>query len=222
MNKYLIKKQDAIAMRLKGCSLGQIVERLSIPRGTVYSWISGLKLNGKSRKRLEMKKREARDKARLTLRSLRMMEMYRIRKRVGSELDTFRGGESECRMLASILFWTEGSKQLNSLQFMNSDTSMMKLFIYCLRRGFVIDEKKFRVLLHLHEYHDEEKLKLYWSQALGISLSHFTKTYRKPHTGRRKHPDYMGSCKLKYYDSRLARELTVRYLEITKKVLALT
>jgi hypothetical protein len=101
---------------------------------------------------------------------------------------------------------------------MNSDPIMVASFLKLLRQSFNLDESKFRVLIHLHEYHNEAEILDYWSKVTQISRSQFTKSYHKPHTGTNNHPDYKGSCKIKYYDSYLAKLLTVIYQKTAQSI----
>lgn len=82
-----------------------------------------------------------------------------------------------------------------------------------LRNTFMLDEDKFRGLVHMHEYHNEKEITEYWSRVSGIPTKQFTKPYKKPHTGNRIKKDYMGSFRIRYYDAKIAKELTQVYLQ---------
>lgn len=73
-----------------------------------------------------------------------------------------------------------------------------------------MDEKKFRVCIHLHGYHKTNEQLMFWSKICSIPLSQFMKPYIKKNTGRRRRASYQGCVSIRYYDSRIAREL--RYL----------
>lgn len=85
------------------------------------------------------------------------------------------------------------------------------IFVNLLREAFDADESKFRLLIHIHEYHNDLKQRKFWSKATGISLKQFTKSYVKPHTGKNKRKDYPGCASLRYYDYRIALELEAIY-----------
>lgn len=110
-----------------------------------------------------------------------------------------------------MLFWAEGSKQINHIAFTNSDSSMIKTFLSLLRISYTLDESKFHVSVHLHEYHDPDTTLRFWSEATKIPLSQFIRPYLKPHTALRKHKDYKGCITVRYYDVKIARELTAIY-----------
>ncbi|MBU1034130.1 hypothetical protein KKI22_04290 [Patescibacteria group bacterium] len=121
------------------------------------------------------------------------------------------------KLICAVLFWAEGSKKTNHVAFTNSDPKMIVYFLGLLRQSYDLDEKKFRVSVHLHEYHDLEETLIFWSKITGIAKTQFIKPYRKPHTGLRKKPGYRGCVTIRYYDSEIARELTALYNDISSK-----
>ncbi len=88
---------------------------------------------------------------------------------------------------------------------------MIATFMLSLRKSFQVNEHKFRALVHIHEYHNEEQVKQFWSKISRISLSQFSKSYLKPHTKKRIRPDYRGSLRIRYYDAKIALELRSIY-----------
>jgi len=65
------------------------------------------------------------------------------------------------RALLSFLYWAEGSKGVGVLNFANIDPQMCLIFIISLRNCYNLDESKFRIRLHLHQYHNEQEAKLF-------------------------------------------------------------
>ncbi|HCC83232.1 TPA: hypothetical protein DEP96_00085 [Candidatus Uhrbacteria bacterium] len=122
------------------------------------------------------------------------------------------------RLVAALLYWCEGGKQSLSsgINFSNSDPELMKTFLSALRKGFTLDESKFRVLMHLHEYHDETKQQTFWSRVTNIPVAQFQKTYKKPHTGKRKHLNYEGCASLRYYNAGIVKNLIIIYSQFAK------
>jgi hypothetical protein len=116
-----------------------------------------------------------------------------------------------CKTLSALLYWGEGGKIDRHVSFVNSDPQMIATFMYLLRKSFRLDESKFRILVHIHEYHNDLELKTYWSQITGIPLSQFTKSYLKPHTGINKRKGFKGTIRINYYDTKIAREIKAVY-----------
>jgi hypothetical protein len=88
---------------------------------------------------------------------------------------------------------------------------MVSVFVNLLRKSFDIDESKLRIMMQLHEYHNESETKQFWSVLTGIPKNQFSKTYLKPHTKKRIRLGYMGCIRVRYYDAKIALELRSLY-----------
>lgn len=123
-----------------------------------------------------------------------------------------RQNRSFWRLCAALIYWCEGAKRnLSNVQFTNSDPKLVSLFLYALRLGFNLDEKRLSALVHLHEYHNEERQLALWSKVTRIPLVQFTKTYWKPHTKIRQRENYPGCINVRYGDASVARRLNAIY-----------
>ncbi|KKU79357.1 MAG: hypothetical protein UY04_C0011G0023 [Parcubacteria group bacterium GW2011_GWA2_47_7] len=119
-------------------------------------------------------------------------------------------------MLAALIYECEGGKsEKSSLEFTNSDPDLVRIFLRLLRESVSLDESKFRVVMHLHSYHDEAVEKNFWSKIIQIDKKQFLKTYQKHESGNAK-PGYRGCVQIKYFDVNIKRVL----LE-GKKILAI-
>ena len=65
--------------------------------------------------------------------------------------------------------------------------------------------------MHLHEYHDEEKQKKYWSKIANIPLKQFHRSFLKQNTKKRIRDNYPGCVSVSYYNAQIAKELIVLY-----------
>lgn len=72
-------------------------------------------------------------------------------------------------------------------------------------------KKKFRVVVHLHGYHNMKKQLRFWSHITAIPLTQFTKPFLKKNTGINKKLGYPGCISIVYYDNRIKKELTCVY-----------
>jgi len=132
-----------------------------------------------------------------------------------------RINKKTAKILAAILYWCEGSKypSTNKMDLTNSDPKLLKIFLKLLRTSFNLDESKFRVKLQIHDTHDFEKIKKYWSKILSIPQSQFMKpTITKP-TGRKHRKEYFGTCTVRYHDYKLQLKLIGIYEEFAKNLL---
>jgi len=91
-------------------------------------------------------------------------------------------------------------------------------FVALLRTTFVLDESRFRVCLHLHDYHDPAEEMRFWSELTSIPAQQFLKPYHKPHTQKRIRAGYRGCAQIRYYDVSVARKLLALGRRLNKGV----
>lgn len=212
-------KDKAIKLRLKGLSLNEISSRLRISKSTASLWLNTITLSNKAKLRLKQKQIIGQYK------SMKIAKEKRIERRrlvdLATEITVSKIPKSKdiFKLVTSILFWTEGGKSTDSyVYFMNSDPKMVALFVYLLRQSFNLDESKFRAMIHIHEYHDDKKQILFWSTLTNLPASQFSKSYLKPHTGKRKRSNYQGCIRIRYYDTKIALELRSLYNTYVKSL----
>ena len=84
----------------------------------------------------------------------------------------------------------------------------MALFIKLLRNNYKVDESKLRVRLHLHDYHDENLVRKFWSGLLSIPETQFGKIYRKQRSKEKTfRKNFGGICFLRYNSVHLKDEI---------------
>ena len=206
-------KTSAQKMRKNGVSIIQISKKLSIAKSTISAWTKSIELPLELRKYLTENSIQGREKGLQIMKAKRELEKSNMDKEAQILLKSINfKDEKLAKLIAALVFWCEGGKRtLSCLYFTNSDSKLIKLFLKCLRLGFKIDEKKFRCLMHLHNYHNEKTQLEYWSKATGIPKNQFTKTFLKKHTEIRKRKNYQGCLSVRYYNARVARTLDAIY-----------
>lgn len=193
--------EKARKMRRKGFSLREIAIKFGISKSTVSLWTSKEKVTIKGKIRIINNQNKAREKAFFILKKRRILIQKLIEKNARSALKEIKINTALSKLLCSIFIWTEGEKgKHDRVGFTNSDPQMIKVFLSLLRMSFVLDEEKFRALVHIHEYHNRDEVLNFWSEITKIPLSKFYKCYLKPHTGKRKRDNYMGSLHISYFD----------------------
>ncbi len=207
------KKAQAVSMRSNGASLDEIARKLHIAKSTVSIWMRKVHISDQAAHALQQRVMHGREKGLSRIRKNRN-RLYKYLEQRGQATitqltQTLR--TPHWKLIAALLFWCEGNKQFSSLQFANSDPKLMRAFLSALRKGFVINESKFRAVLHLHEYHNEETQVAFWSNLTGIPRRQFLKAYKKRRGGTRKREGYPGCLSVRYYDAALARELKAVY-----------
>lgn len=212
-------KEKAKRLRKSGFSLKEISEKLGIAKSTASVWVAHIKLGAKARKRLKKRKIIGQYKAQQIKRIQRKKLLSQYHKKASKQLSLVKFDQKLHKLLSALFFWCEGGKNTRShVEFINSDPIMIEVFVKLLRSAFNLDERKFRILMHLHEYHDEVKQKEFWSKITKIPKSQFTKTYWKPHTKKRKRENYPGCIRVSYYDAHIARQLHAWYNSFAKSL----
>lgn len=209
----------AIKLRKEGFSFSEIAEKTSIAKGTAYEWTKNVALGSRAINILSKKTKLALVKANAELKSRRQLQMSKIFDTVINDQNNLSYNQELYKLACGLLFWCEGSKNKSRVSFINSDPDMIKTFLTLLRKSFQIDESKFRALIHIHEYHNKKEIESFWSIATNIPLNQFNKSYLKPNTGKNKHKDYKGCCNIRYYDSKIAHELTIIYNCFTRRLI---
>ena len=211
--KQKIKKQAKI-LRKKGYSFREIGETFNISKSTASLWCRDEFLNNKAKERIKKLGDIGRKKGKDSARKNRARELELIDKNC-LVLRNKRYGVNDYKLFLALLYWGEGGKTNNYFRFINSDPKMIKLFLDLLRESFIINENKFRVWIHLHEYHDKKEMINFWSNITGIEKNKFS-VYNKPHTGINKKPGYKGCVSVRYGDSKIFKEVFIiidRFIE---------
>lgn len=202
---------NAIELRKQGYSFEEISNKLTIAKSSAYSWCKGVVLDEKAKKRIKKRLAYGMFKAKEVLKAKRNGILHTITDNVDIYLSDIKDNKEINKLLCAFLFWGEGEKTTSSVRFINSDPLMIKSFLTLLRSSYKLDERKFRVLVHVHEYHNEVEIKKFWSEITKIPLNQFSKSYLKPHTKKTIRNGYKGAVSVRYYDYRIALELSFIY-----------
>jgi hypothetical protein len=158
--RYDHLRDKAIELRTQhNMTLEDIVERLALPKTTIYYWIKDLPIPRTEKQSAAQRARAAQVKQKYAL--LREAA-YQEGVAQAPELlkdPTFRD--------FVVLYMAEGSKRhRNKLGFVNSDARMVKLAHTWLKR---LSNQSFFYGLQYHADHDVDELKIYWANMLDIS-----------------------------------------------------
>jgi len=204
-------KQKAKELRRLGHSLLEISLEIGVSKSTISAWVSSIKLDQTAIERLDFISNRSFRKSKQTRERNQLVLLNKLKKKVKSQFNQKNFDKFDYKLMAAMLFWGEGNKSGSYMSFINSDPVMISCYLKLLRKSFNLDEKKFRALIHIHQYHNERELKEYWSEITKIPLSQFSKSYLKPNSGKRKKTGYKGCLRIRYYDSSLEKELTELY-----------
>ncbi len=207
----------AIELRKSGHSIKEIAKILNIAINTSSNWLREISISKEGESRMREQASLHRYKMSLCWTQKRLTKSLFHQKQAQIILDQISFTPSISKLICAVFFWAEGSKTNHRLEFTNSDPNMIVLFLRLLRQSYDLDEKKFRVCLHLHEYHNAEEMIDFWSRITGIPHNQFIKPYKKPHTGFRKKKDYEGCVSIRYYNSEIACQLEALYNRLSVK-----
>lgn len=208
----------ARVLRKSGHSIKRIAVVLQISPDTASRWVRDVPLSSAVIKTLQRNSDAGRQKALQVIAQRRKQNELEINNRATQCISRVQFNEEYLKIMCSLLFWGEGNKTGSRVGFINSDPQMISTFMSLLRRSFPLDESKFRALVHIHEYHNENEIKKYWSVITKIPISQFTKSYLKPHTSKVIRPGYKGTIRISYYNSQIAAQLKATYNALARHI----
>ena len=219
MSKYPVElKERALNLRKRGYSVKEIAQNLNVAKGTSSLWVRDVVLGAAAQKRLHQRRLLGYYKAALRWGDKKLREET-LQKRFAQQITAnISINQDSCALYTALLFWCEGGKmERGTLRIINSDPQLISTFLFLLRRAFDVREHKFRVRLHLHEYHNDKRQKEFWSKTTRIPIKKFYKTFRKPHTGKRERIGYPGCATVIYHDAQLFRRLKAIYQQFVAR-----
>lgn len=209
----------AIKLRKRGYSLNEIVKALNIAKGSASVWVRNTPLSKIAEKRLL---------TRITAGQLASQKAKRAQTTIKEEyaiseankvISEMHFDKSFVNILCAFIYYCEGTKDVRKgLSFTNSDPDLVRLFLSLFRKSFDLNEKKFRVCIHLHSYHDPKKQLKFWSKTTNIPTGQFIKPYLKPTSGLYRKEGYQGCVSVRYGDVKVARELKALAFQFMKRV----
>ncbi len=164
------EREQARELRAQAWTLQEIADELGVAKGTVSVWVRDVEFTPKPRNRGH----PAGSKHPMRVRKEVEIEQCRDDAMVWAHSVTQR----ERSMFALGLYAGEGSKTGNTLGMANTNPRLLWEFVEWIRRDFMIDESRLRVVVYLHEGLDLDAAEAFWSRVLSIPRSQFTKPYR--------------------------------------------
>src|SRR3989344_7603980 len=205
----LKEKMSAIRLRRKGMTFNEIASRVGVAKSSVSLWVRDLSLSSKARARIASLQTAGQQASQLALLERTRKKLLSAKEDAEKIILGIPLTPDLALLFCSLLYWCEGAKDKNdtTFTFSNSDAQLVRGFMKLMRSALVLEEQKFRVRMHLHEYHNEVSQKKFWSEVTGISEELFAKTYWKPHTAKTIKEGYPGCVHIEYYDVRVSRKV---------------
>ncbi|MDP3957773.1 MAG: hypothetical protein Q8Q10_04735 [bacterium] len=116
----------------------------------------------------------------------------------------FSKKEEALRLAGVMLYWAEGCKGWSTVKFVNSDPSMIKLFLSFLRKICGIWEDRLKLLIHMYPDHNENELIDFWSRVTKVPRQNFYKSFiHSKKKGTYKKKSLYGTLCINYSDKKL-------------------
>ena len=213
-------KTKAKLLRKKGYSYGQLTKEFNVAKSTLHQWIRGLKRPKKftEQDRIRWIKVVQPMGAEMN-RRLRIERVDKIKRKVKEEISKFKPSLEVKKSILSMLYWAEGSKTEKEVNFANTDPKLSLLFITLLRECFEIDEKRLRLRIFIHYYHNKNKIMEFWSNLLDVPIEQFHKAYLKKRSKtKRFRQNFAGICFIRYGDVAIKDEILQFAFAIADKI----
>ncbi len=179
MAKSLLKL-EARKLRKRGISVKKIANYLKVSKSSASYWTRDIIL---SVEQLEKLRRSMLKGAALgRFRGSQIQKQRRLKRIESSRLEGIKLlsklKQREFLIAGLALYWGEGSKKSQEVEFCNSDPKMIQFLILWLQKCFNIPASDIKCIVGINEIHHkrEQIVKEYWSKVSGIPLSQFRKT----------------------------------------------
>jgi len=179
----ILERDTARALRKKGLSMNEIMQKTGYAKASVSDWTKDIILTKSQREKLSMKGRsiesiERRRKSRLFNESKKRQITTNKAKGDFSDLS-----ERDLRIIGSVLYWGEGGKTKRGMaRLSNSDPVIIKVIMRYFREICGVPDSKFRASVHTFAHANIKKTINHWVKISGIPKEHFYKPYIKPST----------------------------------------
>jgi len=154
------KIKELKKLRRRGFSINEIVERLLIPKSTVWHHIQGVKVASKYKEVLKSKRGGSKKRT--------LKKWQKAREDAGLIMNS---KNRELAIVLAMLHWCEGHKRV--CEFTNSDGVMVRVYLIILRKVFNIPEESIKPVLRIFGEMDRDRCLNYWSKTTQISKSRF-------------------------------------------------
>jgi transposase-like protein len=163
-------RERELARRLRreeGAAINEIARRLDVSKSSVSLWVRDITLTPEQQDAL-LQRNPAYNRQ---LSGWTMMAARRRAERAAfQEEGRRRARRGEPQFIAGcMLYWGEGAKGRNQLQFVNADPVMARFFVDFLRREFGLNEE-IRITCHLYADHltRQREIEKFWLDALAL------------------------------------------------------
>lgn len=190
---YAEKRKRARKLRRGGASYSEIQKELHIAKSTLSTWVSDIELSDDQRRQIKGRKKFRGSNE----------SFYRNKRRAYQDAgrEMARSIPDKDFVIGCMLYWAEGGKGRNMLQFSNSDPEMVKVFIRFLDRFFAAENISTYVQCYDGNGLNAQDVETFWADVVGrgpvkVRMKPASKTGRGSKANKRPHGCcYINLCK---------------------------
>ncbi|MBI2011257.1 helix-turn-helix domain-containing protein [Candidatus Daviesbacteria bacterium] len=183
MSKIFLREQ-AIKLRLRGKTYGQIKKELGVSKSTLSDWLKRLPLNKTQQVKLLKNKMLSRDLSREkfieTFKSKRLFRLKQVFEKQVKELLPL--SKKELFLAGVFLYWGEGEKKHGRFSISNTDPRVIKFALYWMTKVLGVPKNSIKVRLHIYKDMNFEEVTNFWSNHLNLPKNQFGGPYIKDST----------------------------------------
>jgi len=193
MAKFLLKNK-ARELRRKGISVKKIAEYLKVSKSSASIWTRDIILTVEQLEKLRNAMLHGSELGRIKgafIQKERRLKFIKESRNEGiAELSSIN--ERELLIAGLALYWGEGSKKSQEVEFCNSDPKMIQFLLLWLKECFKIMPNEIKCCVGINQMHRkrEKIVKDYWSEVSGIPISQFRKTSLKKVKNRKVYENF--------------------------------
>jgi hypothetical protein len=191
---------------MDGKSLNEIASLLEVSKSSVSVWVRDITLNSKQQSDLLKRGKFDKDNIGSQVNEKRYREL-RLSYQMEGRIKAQEG--STLHMAGCMLYWAEGSKNRNRLEFVNSDPNMIKMFIQFLREELGVADVSIKVNIHCHQEDpsEQERIGNFWLNLLVLPHSALKNVYIKVGSDSRNNRLQNGVCNLRVESTKYTQHI---------------
>ena len=194
--KYSQLKLEAVELRKKGLSYGEINKKVNVAKSTLSYWLKSIPLTLEQKERLYTKSVLILSRGPQSQRERRIREITKIIEEAEKEIQ-FPLSFEAYRLFGAALYWAEG-KKTKHFTITNSDPCFILFMVRWFKRIFEVTPQNLKARLNIYPQQNESQLKQFWSQLTSIPLENFGKSFVKPiNKGYKKNNLYYGTIEVR-------------------------
>jgi transcriptional regulator with XRE-family HTH domain len=159
--------------REEGRSVKELAALLGVSRSSISLWVRDIELTSEQREALRRRMGARIDGSRANA----VIALERRKEAQASGRARARRGEL-LHVAGCMLFWAEGSRARNTVEFVNSDPAMIKFFVAFLRSCYAVPDSKVAVTCNLFADHEDRQREIedFWLTLVGLPRARLRKT----------------------------------------------